>query len=309
MKFSICIINKNSEKTIELALRSVLSQLDGNWEVVIVDESNDNSRKIILQLQKEYPKLIKTVFLDGHDRGNIGDARNRSIAEASGDYCLMNIDCDDLWEPHILDFVNVYLHIEKNYPNSFFLAGHQINMARRDFLLSIGPYQSIEHGEDRDLWMRLAKRGEYMPLDHVAFFQRMPLTKKIHKVKALKRTFWSVRDEIRGGRRLTDFIHDLFDSSYVHSVQIRIWKILFYPLALKTSRAMNKFDASLYFENVKEWNNYKSSRSGTYEKIAKIWGFPSNLDFLQNEVSRLIFKFGRSEKVYNEIIHMQNIQK
>lgn len=309
MKFSICIINKNSDKTIDLALRSVLNQLNKDFEVVIVDESDDNSREKIVQLQKEYPNMIKSVYLDGDERGNIGDARNRSIAEASGDYCLMNIDCDDLWEPHILDFASVYLEIEKSYSNNFLLAGHQINMAKRDFLLSIGPYQSIEHGEDRDLWMRLAKRGEYMPIDHVAFFKRMPLSKRIHKIKALKRTFWSVRDEIRGGRGLKDFIGDLFNSNYVHSIQIRVWKMLFYPLAFITSRSMGKFETSMYFENINEWNEYKSSRTGTFDKIAKIWGFPSDLDFLDNETSKLIFTFGRSEKTFYEIVQIQREQK
>lgn len=302
MKISICVINKNSEATIEKSLRSVLCQIDESFEIVIVDESSDKSRNIINRLIQEFPGAIKPVFLDKHEMGNIGQARNRSIIEASGDYCIMNIDCDDVWQPHIKDFVAVFLQIEGMFGKKFLLAGQQINMARRDFLISVGPYQPIEHGEDRDLWMRLAKRDQYMPIDHVLFFSRLPLTTKVNKMKAIKRTFWSVRDEIRAGRKFSALALDFFLSEHPHPRKIRAIKILSFPIAKLTSRGMSKFDQELYFNDATEWNMYKTSRTGTYREIAKVWGFSGSLEFLQNSLSRSIFEHGREDRTYQELL-------
>jgi len=309
VKISICIVNKNSEATIEKSLRSVLSQIDETYEVVIVDESSDKSRDIINSLIEEYPELIKPIYLAKEEMGNIGQARNRSITEASGEYCIMHIDCDDIWEPHIKDFVAVFLQIEKLFSKNFLLAGQQINMARRDFLLSVGSYQPIEHGEDRDLWMRLAKRNQYMPIDHVVFFRRLPLTTKVNKMKAIKRTFWSVRDEIRAGRKFLDLVFDFFQSDHPHSRKIRAIKILCFAIAKPTSRGMSKFDQKLYFNHSDEWNSYKRGHTGTYSNIAKVWGFSGSLDFLENSLSRSIFSHGRSDRFYEELLREDGLKE
>ena len=309
MKISICIVNKNSEGTIEQSLRSVLKQIDETYEVVIVDESSDKSREIIDKLILEYPKLIKPIYLAKEEMGNIGQARSRSISEASGEYCIMHIDCDDIWQPHIRDFVAVFLQIEKLFHKNFLLAGQQINMARRDFLISVGSYQPIEHGEDRDLWMRLAKRNQYMPIDHVVFFSRLPLPTKVNKMKAIKRTFWSVRDEIRAGRKFSDLLLDFFSPEHPHSRKIRAIKILSFAIAKPTSRGMSRFDQKLYFNHTDEWNLYKKSYTGTYGEIAKVWGFSGSLDFLESSLSRGIFHHGRSDKTYEELLKDDGLQE
>ena len=62
-KYSICITNMNMEATIETALTSVLDQLDDTYEMVVVDESTDGSRQVLLKMQSKYQNL-KTVFLE-----------------------------------------------------------------------------------------------------------------------------------------------------------------------------------------------------------------------------------------------------
>jgi glycosyltransferase involved in cell wall biosynthesis len=53
----------NMEATIETALTSVLDQLDDTYEMVVVDESTDGSRQVLLKMQSKYQNL-KTVFLE-----------------------------------------------------------------------------------------------------------------------------------------------------------------------------------------------------------------------------------------------------
>ena len=306
MKISICVINKNSEKTIEKSLRSVLDQIDNRFEVVVIDESTDDSPQILKKLELEFPDKLKLFLLGTKLLKSIGAARNMSIINASGTYCIMHIDCDDIWYPYINYFADVFLEIEKYVKKDFLLAGHQINMAKRDFLLSVGPYQDIKHGEDRDLWMRLAKRRQYMPIDHVVFFERLPLDNKTNKVKAIKRTYWSVGDEIRGGKKFKGFFSELFEH-YVHLTTImKLLRVFFYPIAKVKYRKFTKRDSSQYFESAAEWNSYKKSHSGNFSEIALIWGFPQSLNFLSSKLAQAIFENKRSDKKIEEILIQEN---
>ena len=60
----VCITNFNKALYIEEALNSVISQnFNGKLHIIIVDDcSNDNSKKIILNYQNKYPKLITAYF-------------------------------------------------------------------------------------------------------------------------------------------------------------------------------------------------------------------------------------------------------
>lgn len=302
MKISICVINKNSEKTLEKSLRSVLDQIDARFEIVVIDESTDSSPQILKRLEFEYPEKLKSYYYGTKPLKSIGAARNMSITKATGGYCIMHIDCDDIWYPYINYFADVFLEIEKFVKIDFLLAGHQINMAKRDFLLSVGPYQDIKHGEDRDLWMRLAKNGQYMPLDHVAFFRRLPLDNKTNKVKAIKRTYWSVGDEIRGGKKFKDFLSEVFKSFTHLTLSMKLTRLVFFPIAKIMFKNLTQIDKSLYFENESEWNSYKKRNFGTFSNIASIWGFPKTLDFLSSKSARAIFENKRSDKKIEDIL-------
>jgi glycosyltransferase involved in cell wall biosynthesis len=299
---SICVINKNTETTIERSLRSVLVQLNEDYEVVIVDESTDGSIEIIKRLMVEYPNRIRLILLSKNSQRGIGFARNVSIKEAKGDYCVMHIDCDDVWQPHISDFCSVFFQIESALGSQFLLAGHQINMARREFLLTLGPYREVEHGEDRDLWMRLAKRDQYIPIDHVAFFSRLPLSRSVNIGKALRRTIWGVRDEVRKGSRIGQYFSDLSIKKGSLAWNLRLARLLIYPYARFTSLLLSKFDPNDYFMNVSEWNDYKARNFGTFREIAKLRGFSGELDFFKSDLAKAIFSRRRGEISYEQLV-------
>ena len=115
----------NSSKFIEECVNSVLPQSYSNWELLIVDDcSNDNSKELLLNLEKK-DERIKITFLDN----NIGaaNARNIAIQNATGKYIAF-LDSDDLWESQKLD--------------------KQISfMVQNDIAFSYTSYQSIS--EDR----------------------------------------------------------------------------------------------------------------------------------------------------------------
>lgn len=91
-KVSVNICCYNSEKFIKETIESVLAQTFGNLEVVIIDDgSKDATGEIIKSYQDE---RIKYFYQD--NRG-LAAARNRAIAESTGEYLAL-LDHDDLWE-------------------------------------------------------------------------------------------------------------------------------------------------------------------------------------------------------------------
>ena len=287
------------ESTIETALGSVLNQLDEKFEMLVVDESSDDSRKILLEMQKKYPNL-RTIFLEPNRKRTIADARNISVLESYGDYCLLHIDCDDIWEPYITEFIKVFHCLEKLVPQEILLVGQQLNMGKRDFLLSHGPYRNGATGEDRDMWMRLAKLGAFLPMNHVPFFHRMPLPKKTEKMKALVRNYYSIRDGIRSGSNLKLFLFALIRNPGRLTLVTRIYNFSIYPLAFLNAKILGSVDTSDYFEDIADWNSYKVEYGGTFLEIAHRFDPGISLDFLSPE-GRWLFSNKRYEKDFSDM--------
>ncbi len=298
-KYSICITNMNMEATIETALTSVLDQLDDTYEMVVVDESTDSSRQVLLKMQSKYQNL-KTVFLEPNRKRTIADARNISIQESTGEYCLLHIDCDDIWEPFIPEFVKVFHRLEALIPQEILLVGQQLNMGRRDFLLSHGPYRNGATGEDRDMWMRLAKAGAFFPMNHVPFFHRMPLPKKTQKMKALVRNYYSIRDGIRSDLSLRSFLSALIRNPGKLTYTTRSYNLVAYPLAFLNAKLLGSIDTSDYFENIDDWNSYKVEHGGTFLEIARRYNPTESINFLSDE-GKWLFSNKRYEKQFSDM--------
>ncbi|MCQ2360716.1 MAG: glycosyltransferase family 2 protein [Paludibacteraceae bacterium] len=91
----------NAGAFIAQAIESVLSQTYTNWEMIIADDcSTDNGFAIASSYASENPK-IKVVKTDSNT-GCPAGARNRSLAEASGQYIAF-LDADDIWGKNKLE--------------------------------------------------------------------------------------------------------------------------------------------------------------------------------------------------------------
>ena len=104
---SIVIPLYNKEHFIASTLRSVLAQSYGDFEVVIVDDgSTDNSLAIINNFNDSRIRIISQA-----NKG-VSAARNRGIAEATGEYIAL-LDADDEWKP---DFLQTLIYLTEKYP-------------------------------------------------------------------------------------------------------------------------------------------------------------------------------------------------
>ena len=295
--YSVCIPNHNMSDTIERALKSVLNQLDNRYEVLVVDDgSSDNSVEIVSKLCEEYDTL-RLISLQRDSRRKLGETRNFSIREARGEYVILHIDADDIWEPFINDFVEIFHRIENCLGEDILLSGQQINMGKRSFLVERGPYRNTHRAQDRDMWQRLAAEDRYQPLDHLVFRTRLerPINRKYAKV--VKDLWYHMLYDMRKGtnkkRYVMGCIRGLFYSSNnSFSLKVRIIRATLVLPILVASKFADPLPPPANMRTHKEFIEYREKKRGTYSEIMKRYNASTNLDFLSEEARRIFSQKG-----------------
>jgi glycosyltransferase involved in cell wall biosynthesis len=90
---SVIVPVRNGVRFIEDAIRSALSQLAADDEILVVDDaSTDATRSVVANMRES-----RVHVLDGTGRG-VSSARNIGLAAATGEFIAF-LDHDDLWPP------------------------------------------------------------------------------------------------------------------------------------------------------------------------------------------------------------------
>ena len=281
-KYTVAICNYNMEDTIYKSVESVANQLDDEYEILIIDDgSSDASKYQIINLQKKF-KNIKAVYLRRKITRQLGETRNISIDLASGQYIILHIDADDIWEPYIKSFVKVFHLLEKNIGYDFLLQGQQINIAKKSFLQKHGPYRNLQRAQDRDLWQRLAYTNELIYLNHKVFRKRMIRPKNTFFFKAIHDLWFHILFDLRKnnlkGKVYLFYIYfnDFFKKNINMSMQIKIIRYLL----LLPAFCISFFYENLHTKNMlngKEVRLYRQ-KFGNLDQLAKKY----NINFKKN---------------------------
>jgi glycosyltransferase involved in cell wall biosynthesis len=181
----------NAARTIGRAIHSVLQQDYERFEVIVSDDgSSDSTEEVVKGIGDP-----RVTFQAVERNGGASAARNRGIRSANGTYVAF-LDADDLWLP---SKISLQVHLMEantkagmatcdclfcdgsgNPRGSFYrrrtpaagenawrvlLAYNFIQtstvLARRTDLEELGGFsEALPTGEDQDLWIRLASRGE-----------------------------------------------------------------------------------------------------------------------------------------------------
>lgn len=293
--YSICICNYNMADTIEQSLESLLRQIDDNVEVVIADDgSTDGSVSIINKMSARYPS-IRLIELKRDPKRKLGFTRNISIENARGEYVLLHIDCDDVFGPHIMDFIQVFHKLEGCYQKDILVSGEHINMARRDFLLSYGPYRNIYRGEDRDLWIRMAADEAYVRLDHIDFVTRLPKTVKKRFFKTIKDTWDHMKNDFRSGVSLWKYYGYEYgkrrEMSFKYLV-LRLFMLLPVCIAAKFEEPIRMTEG---METPEKFARYRDRHRGTFFEVMARRGCNSDLLFLTPKAQEIFSVKNRKE--------------
>lgn len=189
---SVIIPVHNRAELLERAVRSVLAQSYRDFELVVVDDGSTEAFDSVQKLlAANGQRLIR------QERRGVAAARNRGIAESSGEWIAL-LDSDDVWLPSKLERQMVYARSnpqcrifqsrERWYRN-----GRRVNprqrhemragnifaqslelcvvssssvLFQRSLFEECGPYdENLWLCEDYDLWIRIAARYSFGLLD------------------------------------------------------------------------------------------------------------------------------------------------
>ena len=104
---SIIMPAHNSEKTISIAIESVLGQTYPNWELIVVDDVSSDQTRSIVEMYAKKDARITLVALKEHHGPAL--ARNVGIERAVGRYIAF-LDSDDAWLPCKLEEQLTFMH-------------------------------------------------------------------------------------------------------------------------------------------------------------------------------------------------------
>jgi len=255
-KYSICMCNYNMSEFLEFSIPSIADQLNDNFEIVIVDDgSNDDSLQNLNKLKEKY-NFIKVYNLQRDRKRRLGHTRNISIQKAVGKYVLLFVDCDDIYEKQILNFIETFHFLESNLKKDFLFKGEQINMAKKNFLIKYGPFRNIFYVEDRDLWVRMASLDQLVTIKHRAFRERIKLGTKKKYLKAFIYTFIILKQNFELGTNIFEYIKVTLSSK--ESIMLKIYKLMIcFPLYIISKFSKSNVEKIPFKElNSQEWNLY-----------------------------------------------------
>ncbi|MGB3636849.1 MAG: glycosyltransferase [Rivularia sp. (in: cyanobacteria)] len=191
---SVIIPVYNGEKTIGETIHSVLNQTYRNIELIVI---NDGSLDLTLNITSGIKDARLKVFY--YKNAGVCMSRNRGIERASGQF-ISFLDADDIWTPDKLEAqlkalqANPQASVAYSWVDyideygEFFRDGNHITingnayekmliqnvlengsnpLIRRQALINVGTFNhSLTLAEDWDMWLRLAKRYDFVTVPH-----------------------------------------------------------------------------------------------------------------------------------------------
>lgn len=220
-KFSVVMPLYNKEQYVERAIASVLNQqcTDGEdvfqYELIVVD---DGSSDCSAQIAGKCIAGHSTCKLVQQRNSGVGAARNRGVAESTGEYICF-LDADDWWEPCFLQQINRLTHtcpdagiyctgyylvkngtqtiapigVEKKFETGYIdycrtycrtlcmPVTSSSTAVRRDCFDAVGAFdENLSFGEDFHLWIRLALKYPVALVNKplANYFQDLPPKKR-----------------------------------------------------------------------------------------------------------------------------------
>ena len=272
IKYSICICNRNMADTLRESLSSVLEQIGDEFEVIVIDDcSTDNSKEILEELSAKF-NALRVYYLERDKNRRLGKTRNISFLKARGQWCIFHIDTDDLIGPHILEFVKVIEVLSSKMRKDRLFSGKQIHMAKRDFLITHGPFKNIYRGEDRDLYQRLSLSNQWVLVSHERFIHRMDRNKK----KLIYKTIRDTWDQMVTDMQMSPVPYKYLKESFIRIKKIGFIRILFRSIfvlpALVAAQRRGLFLTDDRINDYSQFAKYREENTKTLSEWKTILG-------------------------------------
>ena len=264
--YSICMCNYNMAHTLEQAVTSVAAQLDDRFEIVLVDDgSSDDSVSIMRKLAAQY-SIIRVMSLKRDRSRKLGATRNFGIREARGQYCLLHIDCDDVWEPHLAAWVEVFHQIETAIGEDILLVGQQVKMARRDLLVRHGPYPNLFRMEDSKMRRKFSALGHIWLLEHDVFRTRVAHPPVVRWRRSIHHTVDIMITECRFGSSFMSLVRQEVATIPDRSFRLTLFRLVALPVTWCLAKFMQPVEFSPML-GYREYKEYEKAHRGTFVEL------------------------------------------
>lgn len=252
--FSIIIPLYNKEASVVSTLQSVLSQEYSNFEIIVVnDGSTDRSLEMAQAIHDSRIKIIDT-----ENRG-VSSARNTGIKNASNEFITF-LDADDIWfsnclsefkklieefplvsvycTSHTLNIKDIPSREKRYYVNNFYKATAEFYARYSVALLLVGCVvankkcfdivgyfdENMTHGEDLDMWKRLANSYTFAKSEVVTMKYRLDAENRSDKTKAKADSLIYIdRKAIKDKYRRLDYGRIYFFQIYLNTLSRTNW--------------------------------------------------------------------------------------
>jgi glycosyltransferase involved in cell wall biosynthesis len=210
---SVVIPSYNAARYVRAAIDSVLQQSFTDFEVLVVDDgSTDDTRAVV----SEYGHPVRYLH---KPNGGVSTARNHGIAASTGRYVAL-LDADDTWFPPKLErqleamarapgirlsstgyrFVDDELrplrdarpqHFENSFEGPLLhgvVSSVSTLVAERTLFDEVGGFDpQLSQCADWDMWIRLGRRTQFLPVDDILATYRQHNTNMSRSVALLER--------------------------------------------------------------------------------------------------------------------------
>ena len=270
--YSICMCNYNMARTLNRAVDSIAMQLNERFEIVLVDDgSSDDSVPQMRELAERYP-MIRVVALHRDAKRKLGETRNISIRKARGEYCMLHLDCDDVWAPHLVAWVDVFHQIEDAIGVDILLAGQQVHMAKRDLLLRHGPYPNLFRSEDRAMYARFGALGILWFLEHEVFRTRLPHSKCERWSRPIVHTIDHMITDFRSGVCLRDHARFELMNAKERSTALVLVRLALLPITWVIGKCKRTILSEGSLDVHEAIGNYRNAHTSTFPDLMQMHG-------------------------------------
>jgi len=154
-KYSVCITNYNTMKTIRQSMESILTQLNDDFEVVVCDNcSNDGSREVLEEYAKQ--RKIKLIV----EKSSRGKGRQIAFENSTGNYIISGLDTDDILKPTFKKFLEIY----HNQHEGYMLSAGTVHVIPTPLAEIVGGWRDLKWGEDVDFRKRVESISKWHEL-------------------------------------------------------------------------------------------------------------------------------------------------
>ncbi len=136
---SIITPSHNASEFISQSIESVINQSYKDWEMIIVDDCSDDNSVEVIRGYYDRDNRIKLIQLETNS--GAGVARNRAIAEASGDMIAF-LDADDIWMPQKLE---KQLEFMKKHNLAFTYSSYEVIDEENNNLTTFYTQESVDY--------------------------------------------------------------------------------------------------------------------------------------------------------------------